>query len=419
MHLTGESDLTGAIKNLDREWQLSRLRSTESEILESRATCSSFDAELAKTLADRAEKAEALVTTLKEELTESENAQSKLNLRLERMQDQIDMLNGVKRGSYLEVLPSPPLSTLSHSSTPVGPPGSSKRKAGPTPSTEQVIRKKAKISKKRPGARRIRISDISRSERLVVKDVRVLLGILVVTEDAYPDISGRQEKFLRDSWAKISKESQLQVNFTQAAASLINRDLSGMRTHAKYAARSLVQTSFGISWNSSKAQNKKQVERLLDRYGYIYKDPVKRTGIYRHPSIQTMINTAWFRDSTDKGPTHADFSDGGHGIPLPTIAFALTAIHCALDEWVNGQHENVEFRSQLYREHYLRHLAGLKALEKHTTKEQIVPRLRKHWLKMALRNFARPTGLISTHLTAPDFEAVKAEWKDLDLDEDD
>ena len=127
-----------------------------------------------------------------------------------------------EQGSYLEVLPSPPLSTLSHSSTPVGPPGSSKRKAGPTPSTEQVIRKKAKISKKRPGARRIRISDISRSERLVVKDVRVLLGILVVTEDAYPDISGRQEKFLRDSWAKISKESQLQVNFTQAAASLVS-----------------------------------------------------------------------------------------------------------------------------------------------------------------------------------------------------
>jgi hypothetical protein len=112
----------------------------------------------------------------------------------------------------------------------------------------------------------------------------------------------------------------------------------------------------------------------------------------------------WFRNGADEGHTHPEFSDGGNGIPLPTIALILTAvrspccgvhifsrlilhfleIHGALDEWVTGQREDVEFRSQLYREHYVKHLAGLKALERHTAKEQIVPRLRKHWLKTAL-----------------------------------
>jgi phage shock protein A len=67
------------------------------QVTQSRATSSSVDTDLAKTLAERAKKAEALVTTLKEELTESENVQSKLNLKLERMQNQIDMLNGVKQ----------------------------------------------------------------------------------------------------------------------------------------------------------------------------------------------------------------------------------------------------------------------------------------------------------------------------------
>jgi hypothetical protein len=66
------------------------------------------------------------------------------------------------------------------------------------------------------------MSELSGSERLVVKDTRILLGIFVATEDAYPDISGRKEKLARESWAKISMERQLQVEFTKAVAFLVS-----------------------------------------------------------------------------------------------------------------------------------------------------------------------------------------------------
>ncbi|KAJ2931041.1 hypothetical protein H1R20_g6044, partial [Candolleomyces eurysporus] len=423
-------------------------------MLESRAASSSVDPDMAKILVERAEKAEALVTTLKEELAESENVQSKLNLKIERMQSQIDKLKGVKQvrsgpvcpydvnikqeddtmsnllsnddqRAETEIFPSPPFLTPSHSSSPSIPLRRSKRKEGPVPSLEHVALKKIKVSKPGGDRTKYRMSDLSGLEKLVVKDAQALVGIFVATEDAYPELSGRKDKLAKESWTKVSTKRQLQLEFTITAANLITLGSTRMRNRVKCAARSLVQTLYSITKNSPKLQTRKQVEKLLGRYNYIYKDPVKRTGIYRHPSIQTIINMTWFRNAADDGPTNAEFSDGGDGIPLSTIALTLAAIHCALDEWITGEREDVEFRNHVYQKHYTKHLDSLNELEEHTVEENIIPRLRKHWLKTAL-NFARapelsmvPTGHPNTHLTTTDLEAAKSEWKDIDLDEDD
>ncbi|KAJ2931039.1 hypothetical protein H1R20_g6042, partial [Candolleomyces eurysporus] len=88
-----------AIKVLGRELQHSkeRIKNLENDILESRAVSSSVDPDAAKTLARRTEKAEALVSKLKEELADSENIQAKLNLKIEKLQSRIDKLKAIKQ----------------------------------------------------------------------------------------------------------------------------------------------------------------------------------------------------------------------------------------------------------------------------------------------------------------------------------
>jgi hypothetical protein len=54
-----------------------------------------------------------------------------------------------------------------------------------------------------------------------------------------------------------------------------------------------------------------------------------------------------------------------------------------LDEWVTGEHVTVAFSQNTYEQKYLAHLNRLKDFDEKTKESNIIPRLRKHLLKMA------------------------------------
>ena len=53
-----------------------------------------------------------------------------------------------------------------------------------------------------------------------------------------------------------------------------------------------------------------------------------------------------------------------------------------LDEWVTGKQVSVAFLQTAYEQKYLTHLKRLKDFNKRTRESNIVPRIRKHLLKM-------------------------------------
>lgn len=54
-----------------------------------------------------------------------------------------------------------------------------------------------------------------------------------------------------------------------------------------------------------------------------------------------------------------------------------------LDEWVTGEHVSVAFSQTAYEQKYLTHLKRLKDFNERTMESDIVPRIRKHLLKLA------------------------------------
>jgi hypothetical protein len=54
-----------------------------------------------------------------------------------------------------------------------------------------------------------------------------------------------------------------------------------------------------------------------------------------------------------------------------------------LDEWVTGEHVTVAFSQNTYEQKYLAHIKRLKAFDEKTKESNIMPRIRKHLLKMA------------------------------------
>ena len=54
-------------------------------------------------------------------------------------------------------------------------------------------------------------------------------------------------------------------------------------------------------------------------------DPVTKTGIFRAPLIQTIINKVWFKNKEDDGVIHPEFSENSM-LLMATVAFVLTVV---------------------------------------------------------------------------------------------
>jgi hypothetical protein len=50
-----------------------------------------------------------------------------------------------------------------------------------------------------------------------------------------------------------------------------------------------------------------------------------KTGIFRAPLIQTLINKVWFKNKDDDGVIHPEFSENDV-LPMVTMAFVLTLV---------------------------------------------------------------------------------------------
>jgi Domain of unknown function (DUF6532) len=109
-----------------------------------------------------------------------------------------------------------------------------------------------------------------------------------------------------------------------------------------------------------------------------------------------------------------------------------------LDEWVTGEHVSVAFSQTAYEQKYIAHLKRLKDFDERTKDSNIVPRIRKHMLKMAryvtinvddsdfliiliYRKHAKvdDSGIKSkpAELSHDDIEAAKKEWETIILSE--
>ncbi|KAN0128207.1 hypothetical protein V8E53_013973 [Lactarius tabidus] len=72
--------------------------------------------------------------------------------------------------------------------------------------------------------------------------------------------------------------------------------------------------------------------------------------------IQKAINIMWFRTVVDVGFVAKEYFSP---LPVPTIAFILTAIECCIDEWSDGSHRETSWEEEQYKTVYQLHLDSL------------------------------------------------------------
>ncbi|KZV88705.1 hypothetical protein EXIGLDRAFT_696487 [Exidia glandulosa HHB12029] len=129
---------------------------------------------------------------------------------------------------------------------------------------------------------------------------------------------------------------------------MIKRADSQVRGEVVSAARDIVGSSYGLGPGfGSQGENKAYVELLVTDLNFVFRifevenvngqlrPKEGRSGPYRHPIFATLVQQEFFNSHeamATAGPTTALFNP----MPLVVIAFAATAVQCALKDWATG-----------------------------------------------------------------------------------
>ncbi|EDR03011.1 uncharacterized protein LACBIDRAFT_307860 [Laccaria bicolor S238N-H82] len=319
---------------------------------------------------------------------------------------------------------SPPAIThrpkLNSTQSKVSTPNPRIRKEPPTtPAAETTViikRPKSEFSGTRG---RVRASDFDDVTKSVVEEAISIYRAQIGAVEPYPDRVEDREAAVA-AWVEACNGQGIRIEFDHDIMKLITARASQARGQLKTLARPLVEAAYGISPTNAKRDNRNLVEDLQDRIGFAYKNLADRTGLYRHPIIQTIVNKMYFKHKTDDGIVNPEFSENEE-LSLVTLALVLTVIDNCLDEWQTGEHVDVQFSAATYKNKFIAHLKRLEDFAEKTKDANIVSRLRKHLLKMAKKHAKAddaPQVIQAARVTEDEVEAAKKEWEGLVLSEE-
>ncbi|KAF8882080.1 hypothetical protein BD779DRAFT_1473052 [Infundibulicybe gibba] len=185
---------------------------------------------------------------------------------------------------------------------------------------------------------------------------------------------------IKKAWDSALKIKALDpVPLSPRVFKIIRSRNSQLRGEAKSKMALLVGATYGFnSGNGRKTitANRNLAESLKHEGGFVYKilgdETTPRRGLYRNPIIQKGINVIWFRNKFDEG---IEFSDMFDPIPIEAIAFVLTAVEAAIDEWATGTKTDIPFKADEYRQTYRAHFRSLREYGTRTAGRNLLPKL--------------------------------------------
>ncbi|KAI5985085.1 hypothetical protein EDD15DRAFT_2176292, partial [Pisolithus albus] len=220
---------------------------------------------------------------------------------------------------------------------------------------------------------------------------------IVATSNPFPEISGDIDSMVVQAVENACRQSQIEVDLGRNERDLIKDRIFQLRGQLKEIARRHLANAYGfksladcLGYTTNELEQVKQANRelvgqLLKKSAFAYLDPSNRTQpgtMYKHPLIAKLIILRWFTDSRAEGVRYRKYFDP---LPLPLLAFVLTAIQCAIDEWATGEHSGVKFQGAKYADVYQHHLKNLDGWKKfnETTNDNALERLRRDLLETA------------------------------------
>ncbi|KAN0135085.1 hypothetical protein V8E53_006976 [Lactarius tabidus] len=163
-----------------------------------------------------------------------------------------------------------------------------------------------------------------------------------------------------------------------------------------------VYYDFNASRSSvSRNRNANLASTLLRDRSFVYREPNPDETLHhpyrdRHPAIQKAINITWFRTVMDVG---FDFKKHFSPLPVPAIAYILTAIECCIDEWSDGELRETSWEDERFRAVYQSHLDSLNDFRKRS--DDVFEQFRYRLCKEAFKHAGVPFAELGRFISYP------------------
>ncbi|KAJ7058404.1 hypothetical protein C8F01DRAFT_1303941 [Mycena amicta] len=145
---------------------------------------------------------------------------------------------------------------------------------------------------------------------------------------------------------------------TPQQSKLVAGRISHLRGEGKTKIAPIVEATWFETGLNAKivSRNRKMAQTLKENSGFAYLDPENRKGLYKNPVLQKAVNTLWFANRRDEGPS---FPELYKPLPIPALALILTLIENCVDEWLTGIKTPTPFTANEYRTVYESHIMSL------------------------------------------------------------
>ncbi|KAJ7769469.1 hypothetical protein B0H16DRAFT_1715925 [Mycena metata] len=199
----------------------------------------------------------------------------------------------------------------------------------------------------------------------------------ISTQEPFPLGGAVESGMVRRAWNAACEEMGEGMILTPTVFKLIASRGPQLRGELKTKAKAIVALTCGFQTGQNKktiAFNRKRAEYLKEDSTFAFKDVDAKTGLYKNPLFQMIINAMWFANRRDEGPRHPDLFN-----PFPKEAFALVlaVTENNIDEYLTGIRTDVPFTANDYRAVYEGHLKSLEEFAVHTQEVKLLDKILK------------------------------------------
>ncbi|KAK7467558.1 hypothetical protein VKT23_004611 [Stygiomarasmius scandens] len=135
------------------------------------------------------------------------------------------------------------------------------------------------------------------------------------------------------AWARATAKTQGDQNLCQPDIIHLRHIFRKLHLSIRTELRPMIIPSYNLKYGANTQVYNQDIQLcLLRKIAFTFKDPIKRRRVYRNPLISKAVTA--ILDLMADIDCNDELSDG---VPLPTIAFAISVIEQALEEWHTGK----------------------------------------------------------------------------------
>ncbi|KAG2046126.1 hypothetical protein BDR06DRAFT_1015001 [Suillus hirtellus] len=188
-----------------------------------------------------------------------------------------------------------------------------------------------------------RMSDQTPTSRAIVKTANSIFCVYVATDNGFPTedkIAAHSHASFKRAckelkWTEILGRFEEDPAYAAIQAKIVAARPSQIHGELKSKVQSAVVGHYELH-GLSKSKLKARIAGLLHEHAYVFQNPDKREGFFRHPIFTDIFGAQWLRK---RGEAAGEYAAAFNPVPLPTLALIATAIECALRDYVKGYKE--------------------------------------------------------------------------------